>query len=76
MPPSPCPLSPWALKSCFEDAPRDLEEPRYGRRCAMVVRFLQIAAALAHPAILDAGLLAFIFSWNEFFFAVILTRLR
>ena len=29
---------------------------------------------LARPAILAVGLLAFIFSWNEFFFALILTR--
>ena len=29
---------------------------------------------LARPAILAVSLLAFIFSWNEFFFALILTR--
>jgi len=36
--------------------------------------FWQIAVPLARPAILAVGLLAFIFSWNEFFFALILTR--
>jgi ABC-type sugar transport system ATPase subunit len=34
----------------------------------------EIAVPLARPAILAVGLLAFIFSWNEFFFAVIPTR--
>jgi predicted ABC-type transport system involved in lysophospholipase L1 biosynthesis ATPase subunit len=36
--------------------------------------FWEIAVPLARPAILAVGLLAFIFSWNEFFCAVILTR--
>jgi hypothetical protein len=36
--------------------------------------FREIAVPLTHPALLAIGLLAFIFSRNEFFFAVILTR--
>jgi ABC-type glycerol-3-phosphate transport system permease component len=73
LPPSLCPLLPWLLKSFFEDTPPDMEAPRNGKRCSMAVCVLQIAA---RPALLDARPLAFIFFWNEFFFAVILTRPR
>ena len=36
--------------------------------------FLRIAVPVAAPGILAAGLLGFILSWNEFLFALILTR--
>jgi multiple sugar transport system permease protein len=68
------PFIAWVLKSFFEDIPRDMEESAMANGATQWRAFWEIAVPLARPAILAVGLLAFIFSWNEFFFAVILTR--
>ena len=64
----------WVLKSFFEDIPRDMEDSAMINGASRWRAFWEIAVPLARPAILAVALLAFIFSWNEFFFAVILTR--
>jgi len=68
------PFIAWVLQSFFEDIPRDMEESALVNGATRWRAFWQIAVPLARPAILAVGLLAFIFSWNEFFFALILTR--
>ena len=64
----------WVLKSFFEDIPRDMEDSALVNGATRWRAFWEIAVPMATPAILAVALLAFIFSWNEFFFAVILTR--
>jgi multiple sugar transport system permease protein len=68
------PFISWVLKGFFEDIPRDMEESALINGATRWRAFWEIAVPLARPAILAVALLAFIFSWNEFFFAVILTR--
>jgi multiple sugar transport system permease protein len=68
------PFISWVLKSFFEDIPRDLEESAMVNGASRFRAFWEVAVPAARPAILAVALLAFIFSWNEFFFAVILTR--
>ena len=68
------PFIAWVLKSFFEDIPRDMEDSAMINGASRWRAFWEIAVPLARPAILAVALLAFIFSWNEFFFAVILTR--
>jgi len=68
------PFISWVLKSFFEDIPRDMEDSAMVNGATRWRAFWEIAVPLARPAILAVALLAFIFSWNEFFFAVILTR--
>ncbi len=68
------PFISWVLKSFFEDIPRDMEDSAMVNGATRWRAFWQIAVPLARPAVLAVGLLAFIFSWNEFFFALILTR--
>lgn len=68
------PFIAWVLKSFFEDIPRDMEESALVNGATRWRAFWEISVPLARPAILAVALLAFIFSWNEFFFAVILTR--
>jgi multiple sugar transport system permease protein len=68
------PFIAWVLKSFFEDIPREMEESALVNGATRWRGFWEIAVPLARPAILAVGLLAFIFSWNEFFFALILTR--
>lgn len=68
------PFIAWVLRSFFEDIPRDMEESALVNGAMRWRAFWEISVPLARPAILAVALLAFIFSWNEFFFAVILTR--
>jgi len=68
------PFIAWVLKSFFEDIPRELEESAMVNGASRLHAFWDVAVPAALPAIVAVALLAFIFSWNEFFFAVILTR--
>lgn len=68
------PFLTWVLKGFFEDIPRDMEDSAMVNGATRWRAFWEIAVPLARPAILAVSLLAFIFSWNEFFFALLLTR--
>ena len=63
----------WIMIPNFESIPIDLEEAacidgtnRYGA-------FFRIALRLTTPGMITASLLAFIFSWNNFMFSIVLT---
>ncbi len=70
------PFISWVLKSFFEDLDPALEESALANGATRWQAFVDIALPLARPGIIAVALLSFIFSWNEFFFAVILTRAR
>lgn len=66
------PLILWIVRGYFEDIPADVE---YAYRIAghsWGATFRRIALPLAGPGIAAAGLLAFIFAWNNFVFALVL----
>ncbi|MEP0520465.1 MAG: carbohydrate ABC transporter permease [Hyphomicrobiales bacterium] len=66
------PLILWIVRGYFEDIPVDVE---YAYRIAghsWFSTFRKIALPLAGPGIAAAGLLAFIFAWNNFIFALVL----
>lgn len=66
------PLILWIVRGYFEDIPADIE---YAYRIAghrWFSTFRKIALPLAGPGIAAAGLLAFIFAWNNFIFALVL----
>ena len=66
------PLILWIVRGYFEDIPADVE---YAYRIAghdFWATFRRIALPLAGPGIAAAGLLAFIFAWNNFIFALVL----
>ncbi len=66
------PLILWIVRGYFEDIPADVE---YAYRIAghsWFSTFRKIALPLAGPGIAAAGLLAFIFAWNNFVFALVL----
>lgn len=66
------PLILWIVRGYFEDIPADIE---YAYRIAghsWFSTFRRIALPLAGPGIAAAGLLAFIFAWNNFIFALVL----
>jgi multiple sugar transport system permease protein len=64
----------WLVKGFFDDLPRDLEEAALVDGATRWRAFVGVALPLAVPGIVTAGLLAFMFAWNEFLLALFLTR--
>jgi multiple sugar transport system permease protein len=66
------PLILWIVRGYFEDISPDIEHAYRLDGHSWLRTFLKIAIPLARPGIAAAGLLAFIFAWNNFVFALIL----
>ena len=66
------PLILWIVRGYFEDVSPDIEHAYRIAGHSWLATFLKIAVPLARPGIAAAGLLAFIFCWNNFIFALIL----
>lgn len=70
------PIVIWILKGFFESIPLQLEKAAAidGASNMQVFRFIILPISL--PPLFATGVFAFIESWNEFFFAIILTRIN
>lgn len=68
------PLSIWLLKSYFDHLPREIEEAASVDGAGRLRTLLIIVVPLARPGLVATGLLVFLESWSEFFFAVVLTN--
>lgn len=68
------PLVIWLLKSYFDSIPVAIEEAALIDGCSRVKVLLLIVMPLARAGIIATGVLAFIRAWNEFLFALILTK--
>ena len=66
------PLILWIVRGYFEDISPDIEHAYRIDGHSWLRTFLRIAIPLARPGIAAAALLAFIFAWNNFIFALIL----
>jgi multiple sugar transport system permease protein len=66
------PLILWIVRGYFEDMSPDIEHAYRIDGHSWLGTFLRISIPLARPGIAAAGLLAFIFCWNNFIFALIL----
>jgi trehalose/maltose transport system permease protein len=63
------PLTVWILTAFFKSLPRDLEEAARCDGASTRQTLTRIVVPLAAPGVVTAGLLVFIFAWNEFLFA-------
>jgi multiple sugar transport system permease protein len=70
------PLVLWVMIGFFEDVPGDLIEAARIDGCTNWSAFLRIAIPLAKPGIVATGILAFIFSWNNFLFSLIIAGFK
>jgi multiple sugar transport system permease protein len=66
----------WMMRGFFEDLPVELEESAMVDGCSRFGAFSRIALVLAAPGLAGTAILIFLFSWNEFIFALILTATR
>ncbi|HSV31112.1 MAG TPA: carbohydrate ABC transporter permease [Atribacteraceae bacterium] len=64
----------WLMRSFFRDIPSELEEAALVDGATDLGAFAHIALPLSIPGVVASTILCFIFSWNEFFYALILTR--
>ncbi len=64
----------WLMIGFYQELPRELERAAMVDGCNVWQRFTKIVLPLSGPAIVATSILAAILSWNEFLFAVMLTR--
>jgi multiple sugar transport system permease protein len=64
----------WILKGFFESIPPQLERAAAVDGASTFQTFRHVVLPVSLPALFAAGVFAFIEAWNEFFFAIILTR--
>jgi multiple sugar transport system permease protein len=63
----------WILIGFFQGIPRELEEAALVDGSGRLGAFWRIIVPLSIPGMLAAGVFAFVLSWNEFLFALVLT---
>ena len=67
------PIGIWMLRSFFNDIPKELIEAAELDGAGELTIMRRIVIPLTYPGIASAALIAFIFAWNEFLFALNLT---
>jgi multiple sugar transport system permease protein len=67
------PLAIYILVSFFREIPKDLEEAALVDGATHFQAFRKVVVPLAAPGLATAGILTFIFAWNEFLLAITLT---
>jgi multiple sugar transport system permease protein len=64
----------WLMRSFFDATPRALEEAAWIDGASLWQGFFKIILPLSGPGLAATAILCFLYSWNDFFFALILTR--
>jgi len=66
----------WVMVPFFEAIPRELDEAAHVDGASVIQTFLRIILPISGPGIVTASILAFVFSWNNFMFSVVLATNR
>lgn len=64
----------WMMRTFFDGTPRSLEEAAWIDGASVWDGFLRIVLPISAPGLAATAIFCFLFSWNDFFFALILTR--
>ena len=67
------PLATWLMMVFFRDAPRELEEAAYLDGYTPLQAFFKVTLPLVFPGMISVAMLCWIFAWNEYLFANLLT---
>lgn len=70
------PLIVWMLVGFFEDLPEELADAAMVDGTTVFGTFWKIAVPLVRPGIAASAILAFIFSWNNFMFSLVIASYR
>jgi multiple sugar transport system permease protein len=64
----------WMMQPFFDSVPRELEEAAWIDGCDVWQAFRVVTLPLASPGLAATAVICFILSWNDFFYALVLTR--
>jgi len=64
----------WLMRSFFANSPRALEEAAMIDGAGYWGAFIRVVLPTAAPGLAATAILCFVYAWNDFFFALILTR--
>lgn len=67
------PMVIWLMVSFFESVPADLEDAAMIDGCTRSQSFMRIVLPLVRNGIATSAIIAFIFSWNQFLFSLVLS---
>jgi len=68
------PLVAWLSRTFFDMVPQVLEEAAFVDGCGNFQAFRLVVLPLAAPGLASTAVLSFLFAWNDFFYALVLTR--
>ena len=66
----------WLMRGFFEEVPRELDEAAMIDGCNPLRAFMRVVLPLVAPGLAAVAIFCFIFSWNEFFYALIMTHTK
>ena len=68
------PFAVWIMRDFFQNLPRDLEDSALVDGATHWQAFVRIVLPLSAPGLVSVAILSFIFSWNEYLYALMLTN--
>jgi len=66
----------WLMIGFFRQVPRELDDAALIDGCSWFGTYWRIILPAVAPGLVATAILSFIYHWNEFFFALVLTRLQ
>ncbi len=67
------PFATWLMMGFFQEVPKDLEEAAMVDGADKLQAFFYVALPLVTPGIVATAVLCFVFAWNDYLFATVLT---
>ncbi|WP_191059507.1 carbohydrate ABC transporter permease [Geminicoccus harenae] len=64
----------WMMRGYLQEIPREIEESALVDGCTRLQVFTKIVLPLARTGLFATAVFTFVFAWNEFLFALVLTR--
>ena len=68
------PISVWILKNYFSTVPAEIEESAMVDGCSRLHAFVRVILPISTPGLIAAAVFSFLFTWNEFLIASIISR--
>ncbi|MGE0238539.1 MAG: carbohydrate ABC transporter permease [Parvibaculaceae bacterium] len=65
----------WLLRGFFAEVPAEIDEAALVDGCSRFGAFWRVVLPMAAPGIAASAIICFIFAWNEFLFALVLTSI-
>jgi len=67
------PFAIWMMMGFFQEIPREMEEAAWVDGANKLQSFFYIALPMAKPGLIATAVLCFVFAWNDYLFATVLT---